>query len=743
MIPAGFVMSDPYIGNNWSLLLDQFLDDPEGLIQEVLPSEVSVAVTLVPVLHFIGTDEGLESLCSHLSTIKTQEGLFVALFKEVVSSFDSATSIPLLDQFLLTNGPLSSWVRDGVEWLRIDLLFRVGELGLYESDYSWSHPWWEWQQRFVRAKHMRVSGEVEPLEDYLDALDAYAHEHGLGICLVASYNLRGTHFSVQGKFDRATECYQKAINETEVTGNLRYAPMSVNNLGVVYLNLGDYTNAESFLLRAYDLNVSLVDKANSLSNLGLSQFLRGDYSASVDTYDRCRRLLEEVDGENYVTGMLKLGLGLNAANRGDNSEALPLFNQALDNFTRFENLNLQIYLHAMVMQVFYDTNEYALAVLHQKRFHPLLERTKSYQTFFPYLCTYVLILLDQQKVVEAKAELDRLQFIAAASQPNRLVRAWYNFAIAALQRDIYNFDAAFELYSDVVAQTRVKGPFSLLLRSYIALAELNLRKYIINREPQLLELVERYLAEADWVGEENPIYPTSIYVKVYRAMLAANQQDWSEVERFLADVEQFVQRKDQFSLRKHLTSLVDQIRNQRLVAGDLPRGLVTALLLGTGRRIAGEAFQPTDLGLWVWKMGPQGPEVVDSEVPDALIPRSKQEMAGLLMGTVFISVLGQGDMYHEGLFGPLPVPLPDSEVRCLLVSKVLRDSSQEDHRLAGRNYVLVGLVYPNSAEVERSIIQRLVTDWFNDLTDLALYRKDSLEELRNNLLAEPLRVPVG
>lgn len=61
------------------------------------------------------------------------------------------------------------------------------------------------------------------------------------------------------------------------------------------------------------------------------------------------------------------------------------------------------------------------------------------------------------------------------------------------------------------------------------------------------------------------------------------------------------------------------------------------------------------------------------------------------LGSYYMVSIGQGDRYHQGLFGPLPVL--DYNLSCIVYALTVQDENQEDIRLSGKNYILTCFFY--------------------------------------------------
>jgi len=117
------------------------------------------------------------------------------------------------------------------------------------------------------------------------------------------------------------------------------------------------------------------------------------------------------------------------------------------------------------------------------------------------------------------------------------------------------------------------------------------------------------------------------------------------------------------------------------------------------------------------------------------LPKSENiERDLFFMSTTFMTVLGQGENYHMGLFGPLPAPI--KEYVAVIYSLMMNDRNQTDCRLKGQTYTLFCILYPphfSSMLYKRTAIKNIFETKISDLKDLADLTKDFLFELRQEV----------
>lgn len=100
----------------------------------------------------------------------------------------------------------------------------------------------------------------------------------------------------------------------------------------------------------------------------------------------------------------------------------------------------------------------------------------------------------------------------------------------------------------------------------------------------------------------------------------------------------------------------------------------------------------SEISMICYKFGNRGPEVVVTEdIPFV----DDKELFFVQTGVVCMALVGDGTSYHQGLFGPLPVPGGFREHRSLVFSF----KTQDRENAAGTNYCMLVLIFPVEFEI--------------------------------------------
>ena len=123
-----------------------------------------------------------------------------------------------------------------------------------------------------------------------------------------------------------------------------------------------------------------------------------------------------------------------------------------------------------------------------------------------------------------------------------------------------------------------------------------------------------------------------------------------------------------------------------------------------------------------FKVGEHGPEILSYEQNDLFNEETLMKMA------IFFSVsLGQGDLIHRGIFGPLPIPLVnDDKYVSLIYSFIISDRANKDVRANERSYCLITINIPekiidvfNKRKILNSLFEQALLDYnVHEITDI-------------------------
>jgi len=153
--------------------------------------------------------------------------------------------------------------------------------------------------------------------------------------LYESYNLLGVLYNEREEYKKALEFQNSALEilqDKTIPAELQYKAASLNNIGFIYMNMGNYKQAKSFFEDALKQKNLFEDRASLyailLDNLGYTKFKLNDSEQLPNLFYESLKIRDSLD---LVSGVVscKIHLSEYFAFHKDTAKALELSKQAL------------------------------------------------------------------------------------------------------------------------------------------------------------------------------------------------------------------------------------------------------------------------------------------------------------------------------------------------------------------------------------------------------------------------------
>ncbi|CAN5517581.1 hypothetical protein BH10BAC6_BH10BAC6_05780 [soil metagenome] len=210
-----------------------------------------------------------------------------------------------------------------------------------------------------------ATNNVVMLQRVADDFHALASEEAYAL----EYHMRGWAAYCVGANAQALEYFQHAVDINTTLGLHGRVASAISNIGVVYVNLGDYAQALEYQLRSVDLHSQLrwpKGVAISTGAIGTVYVKVGDLPRALDYFQRALDIHVELGnsaGAAVVTG--NMGSVFQAS--GDFSQALELYERALEYFTEVgDNLGVE-HVTGNIGSVYCDTGDFPTGLAHFRR----------------------------------------------------------------------------------------------------------------------------------------------------------------------------------------------------------------------------------------------------------------------------------------------------------------------------------------------------------------------------------------
>nr|NQU93454.1 tetratricopeptide repeat protein [Bacteroidota bacterium] len=215
-----------------------------------------------------------------------------------------------------------------------------------------------------------------------------------------SYNNIGLIYDQIGKYDSALYFYNKSINIKRTLSDYRGIAESLQNIGVTYLNLNDFTKARDCLQRAYQIADSLsnIFMAGDITyNLAEMYFRQGQNDSAVLFINKCLAVAWQLDSKDLLAGIYELmaKISFNKKEFGQAYTYLQTYNQINDSLLTEEMesriANLQI-AHEVLQK------EEKIALLSKEK-EIVVQRGKFKDLVLMFLVLFLLVALGAMLII--------------------------------------------------------------------------------------------------------------------------------------------------------------------------------------------------------------------------------------------------------------------------------------------------------------------------------------------------------
>ena len=147
----------------------------------------------------------------------------------------------------------------------------------------------------------------------------------------------GFVYSEQGNYTQALSYYEKALQiQLQIYGEQHPSvATSYNNIGCVYSDQGDYNKALSYYEKALQIRLQVYgeqhpDVAVSYNNIGLVYSEQGDYDQALSYYEKALSIWSQINSEQHPDVAVGYhNIGLVYSEQGDYTQALACYEKAL------------------------------------------------------------------------------------------------------------------------------------------------------------------------------------------------------------------------------------------------------------------------------------------------------------------------------------------------------------------------------------------------------------------------------
>ncbi|MHA2233160.1 MAG: hypothetical protein ACXAB4_11810, partial [Candidatus Hodarchaeales archaeon] len=359
------------------------------------------------------------------------------------------------------------------------------------------------------------------------------------------------------------------------------------------------------------------------------------------------------------------------------------------------------------------------------------------------LCRFSGTLVELGIISQAEELLQEASTLAKKHK-SRSEYALCRYQLGVLENIRENFGQAQILFSEALAGAEEVGTFRLAIESRINLAELAMRRYRLTLDSTSFTTAMDHVRRSEALAEREGLYPVVVDTKMIISALLLARLEFKESLELLNEAINLSEEHDlpprlrraltqKAALENRQTSLTNSIsqseETRELAAEDAQRYMRIATQ--RSRTPAMPDFDPDSLFITLIKYSINAPEVLLSQ--DLPISDKDPEVLLLKMGVFFSAAISQGNLQHEGLFGPLPLT---SNYSSLIYAVCLPDKAQIEDSRNGKSYTLFCLGYPNAFDpyfVDRDVIEAVFEDSLANLEDLSFITLEVLSTIKEGI----------
>jgi tetratricopeptide (TPR) repeat protein len=141
----------------------------------------------------------------------------------------------------------------------------------------------------------------------------------------------GKVYQNRGEWARALEYYDKSLTIKEELGDKQGISTALNNIGKVYQNRGEWARALEYYDKSIILAKELGSKqgiSNALGNIGIVYLNRGEWGRALEYYEKSIILAKELGSKQGISNVLG-NIGIVYLKRGEWGQALEYYEKSL------------------------------------------------------------------------------------------------------------------------------------------------------------------------------------------------------------------------------------------------------------------------------------------------------------------------------------------------------------------------------------------------------------------------------
>lgn len=599
------------------------------------------------------------------------------------------------------------------------------------KELEFQNKWWNWLARIFMIEKRIQYRKYNEIVDSFEKLKEDVLKHNFRL-----FDARLLLIEANNKTLKITvDYYNKGLAIAKQLKNYRLIKNTYNRLGILYTSLGKYQVALEYFLNLLEFDYSKQGIALTNTLIGYVYFKQGDIKKSFQYYSSALVIVEDLDFICEASGFAYMGICFYFITQGQVEKGINYFKTSKKAFSRLNKKNAIVYATGNIAQLLYEQGRKKKALKYFEKFSNKLKALKAYPEVFSNYCFYLITLLDNNKIEIVENELEFIKTVIAEFNDNNIIKIWFLYVHGYFEKVRNNLWQAKLIFEKILHFTIQEGPYDLFYLASINLSEIYLSNYTLTYKDEYFTQLEVILSDALIISSKYPIYPMIIYLHLYYALIHVRKSNWDEIEKILRFVNEEIEKIEVNTWINDVKILITRIESMKYFSGNYSFQFLQLLKMGTKKsKFEDEEINEENLGIIAWKLSEKGPEPFLKDIPKTLFSESQISYIIPVLGPLFMSLIGQGHQYHQGIFGPLPVPISEDPNECIISTKLINDKLQKDPRLKGQNFILIGVFFPRKYKINNNEYQAVFETWYKFFNDLSEINEENIKKLKSSII---------
>ncbi len=568
----------------------------------------------------------------------------------------------------------------------------------------------EFEVRTTMALAFYFNGQLDEALNHFQINVDKSHDNNISTLEKARlFNNLGILHEAKGDLDKTISSYEKAL---ELSKEISYSSgicVTLANLLDIYYLVGEMKKAEE----SYNEGIAIAEKDHNLRNIAYLAGNYANYLINIGNLQLAQKNFEkallysqnEFDPKAQVQILYRYSLFWLL--KGNTVKAHKILKECLDIILKFHITDTIVDVLTSLSEIHLGNKDFEQAYKHLKEADKNSWMRKSEIDYAKVLIQKARIELVLQRLEDAEMNLIRANWIAES-----------------------------------------KHNLILQINSLHLLTLIYLLKFKTNSKSVNYDLAIQYNTKAIKIAREKNLIPKLITTLIIRGIIFGIKKDIDKVKEIFDEALSLAERFDiPYLIRTSKDSYafaLGQIdakrdKSEKSTSNSFFLQMAIDEIKNTTSTFTQKNLKSDDLDnifLVLFKFDEiEGPCVV---LAVNLDPEEKRWHTELLMtGILYSSALGQGQRYHEGLFGLLP--FGEDDLRAMIYTSIIKDSTQTSSRSNGSAYFLFTLIFKEEFKhifMDRQKLEQVFSQEIKSLSNASEITADKLKDIYNHIIQE-------